>query len=191
MQRLAPQRFEQAVGDETRYFLAHVQRAHPQGFIDLHGRLHRFRGGVFTTDHFHQWQQVNRVERVTDHAAFRMRGALVELAWQQARGAGADQRIGLGRRADFAVQVQFQLQSFRGALLDEIGIAHALFDGRDKAQAILRCTRRQALFLQRAPGIGDAFAQGGFSAGGRVPGHYIQAMGEGAGHPTAADDTAA
>ncbi|MNR20809.1 hypothetical protein D3C85_1376720 [compost metagenome] len=89
------------------------------------------------------------------------------------------------------MQVQFQLQPFRGALLDEIGIAHALFDGRDKAQAILRCTRCQALFLQRTPGIGDAFAQGGFGAGGRVPGHYIQTMGEGAGHPTAADDTAA
>ncbi|MNN24771.1 hypothetical protein D3C81_1382130 [compost metagenome] len=128
---------------------------------------------------------------MTDHAALRVCGTLVELARQQAGGAGADQRIGLGCRADFAVQVQFQLQPFRGALLDEIGIAHALFDGRDKAQAILRCTRRQALFLQCAPGVGDAFAQGCFSAWCRVPGHYVQAMGEGAGHPAAADDTAA
>ncbi|MCY1444166.1 hypothetical protein D9M71_606210 [compost metagenome] len=89
------------------------------------------------------------------------------------------------------MQVQFQLQPFRGALLDEIGIAHALFDGCDKTQAILRCTRRQTLFFQCAPSVGDTLAQGRFGTGGRVPGHYIQAMGEGAGYPTAADDTAA
>ncbi|MNG14669.1 hypothetical protein D3C84_984420 [compost metagenome] len=55
VQRLTPQRFEQAVGDEARHFLAHVQRAHPQGFIDFHRRLHGFGRGIFTADDFDQW----------------------------------------------------------------------------------------------------------------------------------------
>ncbi len=84
VQRLAPQRFEQTVGDESRHFLAYMQRAHAEGFVDVHRRLHGFRGGVLAADHFHQRQQINRVERVPDHAAFRVRRALVELARQQA-----------------------------------------------------------------------------------------------------------
>ncbi|MNL38024.1 hypothetical protein D3C87_1602040 [compost metagenome] len=47
------------------------------------------------------------------------------------------------------------------------------------------------MFFQRAPGIGDAFAQGRLGAGRRVPGHHVEAVGEGAGDPAAADDTAA
>ncbi|MNR20899.1 hypothetical protein D3C85_1377700 [compost metagenome] len=137
MQRFTPQRFEQAVGDKARYFLAHMQRAHPQGLVNFHGGLHGFRGGVFATHHFHQRQQINRVERVTDHAAFRVGRALVEFTRQQAGGAGTDQGIWLGRRADFAVQFQFQVQTFRRAFLNEIRVAHALFNGGDKAQAIL------------------------------------------------------
>ncbi|MNN16644.1 hypothetical protein D3C81_1297920 [compost metagenome] len=191
VQRLTPQRFKQAVSDETRHFLAHVQRAHTQGFVDFHRRLHGFWRGVFTADHFHQGQQVNRVERVTDHAAFRVGRALVELARQQAGRAGADQCIGLGRRADFAVQFQFQIKAFRSTFLDEVSIANAFFDGGDEAQTILRGTGCQALFFQCAPGIGDAFAQRGFGTGRRVPCHYVEAVGEGAGYPTAADDTAA
>jgi len=46
------------------------------------------------------------------------------------------------------------------------------------------------LFLQCRPGIGDAFAQGLLGAGGRVPGDYVQAVGQGAGNPAAADHAA-
>ncbi|MOA44399.1 hypothetical protein D3C78_1666730 [compost metagenome] len=60
----------------------------------------------------------------------------VELTGQQARGAGADQCVGLGRGADLAVQVELEVEALRGAFLDEIGIAYAILDGRDKAQAI-------------------------------------------------------
>lgn len=132
---------------------------------------------MFTAHHFYQRQQVHRVEWVTDHAALRVGGALIELTGQQARGAGADQRIGLGRGTDLTVQLQFQFQAFRGAFLDEVGVLHALLDGRHKPQAVLAGARCQALFFQGAPGIGDTFAQGRFGAWRRVPGHHIQAVG--------------
>ena len=55
----------------------------------------------------------------------------------------------------------------------------------------LRRTRCQTLLDQGRPGIGNALAQGSFGAGRRVPGDDVQAMGEGAGNPAAADDSAA
>ena len=191
VQRLAPQRFEQAVGDKTGDFLAHMQRAHTEGFIHLDRGLDRFRRGVLAAHHFHQRQQIDRVERVADDTAFRVSRTLVELARQQPGGTRADQCIGLGRCADLAVQLQFQLQAFRGAFLDEVGVFHAFFNGGHKAQAVLRCAGCEALFFQGAPGIGDAFAQRRFGTRRGVPGDHIEAMRQGAGHPAAADDTAA
>src|SRR6218665_2880721 len=41
MHPLAPQRFEQPVGDETGHFLAHPQRPHAQAGVDLHRRVER------------------------------------------------------------------------------------------------------------------------------------------------------
>ena len=137
VQGLAPQRFEQTVGDKTRHFLAHVQRTHAQGFIHLDRRVYGLGCRVLAADDFNQWQQVNRVEWMADHAAFGVDGAFVKFAGQQAGSAGADQGIGLGCGADLAVQVQLQVQTLRGAFLDEVSITHTFFDGRDKAQTIL------------------------------------------------------
>ena len=59
------------------------------------------------------------------------------------------------------MQVELQVQALRGAFLDEVGIAHAFFDGGDEAQPALRGAGDQALFLKGAPSVGNAFAQGG------------------------------
>ncbi|MNV92481.1 hypothetical protein D3C71_1870860 [compost metagenome] len=88
------------------------------------------------------------------------------------------------------MQIELEVQAFRRAFLDEIGVAHARFDGADEGQSILRGAGCQALFLQRRPGIGDALAQGLFGAGRRIPGDHVQAMGQGAGDPAAADHAA-
>ncbi|MNZ82876.1 hypothetical protein D3C78_1015860 [compost metagenome] len=89
------------------------------------------------------------------------------------------------------MQVELEIEALRCAFLDEVGVAHAFLDGVDEAQAILRRAGCQPLLLQRGPGIGDARAQGCFGAGRRVPGDDVEAVGQGAGDPAAADDAAA
>jgi len=96
-----------------------------------------------------------------------------------------------GGGADAGVQFQLEFQPLWSAFLDEVDVAHAVFHCGYEAQPRLRCTRRQALLDQGGPGIGDALAQGSFGAGRRVPGDDVQTMGEGAGNPATADDSAA
>jgi len=168
-----------------------MQRAHAEGFIHADCCLDRLWRGVFTAHYLYQRQQVDRVKGVSDYAAFRVGRALIELAGQQPGGARTNQGIRLGRGADLAVQLQLQLQAFGSAFLDEVGVFYAVFDGSDKAQAVLGGAGRQALLFKGAPGVGDAFTQGRLGTGGGVPGHYIQAMGKSTGYPAAADDTAA
>ncbi|MCY1420725.1 hypothetical protein D9M71_363550 [compost metagenome] len=89
------------------------------------------------------------------------------------------------------MQVELEVEALRRTFLDEIGVPHALLNGCDEAQAVLGGAGRQALFLQRRPGVGDAFAQGCLGARGRVPGDDVEAVGQGAGDPAAANDAAA
>jgi hypothetical protein len=77
-----------------------------------------------------------------------------------------------------------------GAFLDEVGVFHARLDGATKRRRSWDAPGPGPV-SPGAPGVGDTFAQRGFGAGRRVPGHHVEAVGEGAGHPAAADDTAA
>ncbi|MNN54356.1 hypothetical protein D3C81_1691690 [compost metagenome] len=83
MQGLAPQRFEQAVGDEAGDLFAHMQRAHAECCVDGFCGFDRFRRSVIAADDLYQRQQVHRVERMAHHAALRVGGRFVELAGQQ------------------------------------------------------------------------------------------------------------
>ncbi len=89
------------------------------------------------------------------------------------------------------MQLEFEIKPLGCTFLDEIGVAYTFFNGADKAQAVLARAFGEAAFFQRGPGLGHAFAQGGFGTGSRVPGHHVQAVGQCAGDPAAANDTAA
>ena len=86
------------------------------------------------------------------------------------------------------MQRQFQVLALGRAFLDEVGVGHAFLHRGDKCQAVLRSAERQALGGERPPGFGGARAQSGFGAGRWVPGNHVQAMGQGAGDPAAAND---
>ena len=128
---------------------------------------------------------------MTDHAALGMRGICVELTGQQARGTGADQHLGARGGADPGVQLALEVEALGRAFLDEIGIAYAVLDAVDEAQALQRGTCRQALFLQRRPGIGQTGTQRSLGPSRRIPGDHVEVMGQGAGDPAGADDAGA
>src|SRR5690606_18254460 len=56
---------------------------------------------------------------------------------------------------------------------------------------ILGCAGCQAFLFKRGPGIGNTLAQGGFSARRGIPGDDVEAVGQRASHPAAANDAAA
>ena len=60
--RLAPDRFEKAIGNMCVYFLAHLQWFH----ADFSEHRMRARGRGIVTDQFDKRQQIDRIERVRD-----------------------------------------------------------------------------------------------------------------------------
>jgi len=128
---------------------------------------------------------------VADQATLGAHGIGIELAGQQARGAGADQHVGARGGADLRVQLALEFQALGRTLLDEVGVGHALLDALDETQPLQRGAGRQPLLLQRGPSVGQARAQRLLGAWGRVPGDHVEAVGQGAGDPAGTDHTGA
>ena len=128
-QRLAPQRLEQAVGDEAVDLVADDDGVHGDRPVGRHRSRHRLRRGALRGAHLHQRQQVDRVEGMADDEAL---GALHlggEPRGQQARGGRGDDRVGWSRLAGLGQQGALELLALRGALLDQVDPGHGLLDG--------------------------------------------------------------
>ena len=70
-QRLAPQRLEQAVGDEAVDLLSHDERLHPDAAVDR-GARSTVSGASPAAAELDERQQVDRVERMADDEPLRM-----------------------------------------------------------------------------------------------------------------------
>ena len=68
-ERLAPERFEQAVGDEAVDLRAHDERLHAERRVERHRALDGFSATLLAGDDLDERQQVDRVERMTDDEA--------------------------------------------------------------------------------------------------------------------------
>ena len=73
VQRLAPQRFLQAVADIAVDLLLEAQHMHADRFEIVAGAVHRFGRGLVARHGFDERQQIDRVERMADDHAFGMR----------------------------------------------------------------------------------------------------------------------
>ncbi|ABA52551.1 hypothetical protein BURPS1710b_A2129 [Burkholderia pseudomallei 1710b] len=191
MQRLAPQRFEQAIGDEARHFLAHAQRPHAERAIDAERRVDGVGRGALAAQHFDERQQIDRIERMPDDAALGTMRARVEIRRQQARRRRRDDRIGLRRATDPLVQFELQRLALGRAFLHEIRVGDARLDRRHEMQACRRRARRQAGALERGPCVLDVRAQLHFRTFGGIPREHVEPVRERARNPAAADDARA
>ena len=108
-QRLAPDRFEEAIGHMCVDFLFQMQGEHAEAAQDL---LRAGYGRLITTGchQFDQRQEVNGVERVRDHDPPGPLCALLQLAGPEARRGGTDNgircAIRFDRRDGFTLQIQ-------------------------------------------------------------------------------------
>ncbi len=66
MQRLAPQRFLQAIADVAVDLLFQPQGEHADPAVEGIGAVHHFGAGFFAGDGFDQRQKIDRVERMAD-----------------------------------------------------------------------------------------------------------------------------
>ena len=79
-QRLAPQRLEQAVGDERVDLAAQHERPHPDRAVDGGGALERLGRGPLAAAHLDERQQVDGVERVADREPLGVRHVRLQAA---------------------------------------------------------------------------------------------------------------
>ena len=154
-QRLSPQGFEQAIGDEAIDFHAHLQRLHAAGGVERGGGvLCRLVGGIAAAD-LDQRQQVNRIERMADDKAFGVRHLRLQAAGQQARSGRGDHHIGPRRRLDFAQHADFQRFDFGQRFLDEIGAGHRIGQAGGNVHRAFRRAQRAIEPAVRGAGIGQ------------------------------------
>ena len=117
-QRLAPDGLEETVGDKGLDFLADLQRVHADGPVDFTGPPDCLVACLFATNHFHQRQQIDRVERMSDKKAFRTVHLRLEVARQDARCRRADQGVRRRGGLDLGIDRLLDIKPFRHRLDD-------------------------------------------------------------------------
>ena len=142
-ERLAPERLEQAVGDEAVDLRREPKRPHADGAVDLRGAVERLRRGALAAAELDEREQVDRVERVPDGEALGPGHVGLELRREEPGGRGRDHDLrprGPARRCE---QLALELDALGRALLDEVGIAGRVLRRRDEGQQALGRERRQ------------------------------------------------
>jgi hypothetical protein len=127
-QRLAPRRFQQAVADEGVDLLVDDDALHPDRGVDLPRALDEVLPRLLARHDLVDRQQVDRVERMRNQEALRMRHVLGHVGRLEARRRRTDQRVGGCGRLDLGQRLELEVEPFRHALLDEVGTRHRLRD---------------------------------------------------------------
>ena len=127
VQGLAPDRLLQAIGDIALDLAAHPQRLHTEAPIEGDGAIDGPGVAGLATQHLHQGQQVDRIEGMADHHPPRHTAVRLNAARQQSRGTGGDDHLWRRRGIDALVQGALQVLALGRGLLDEIRLAHGLF----------------------------------------------------------------
>ena len=191
VQRLAPDRLLQAVGDVARDLAAHLERFLADGGVEGHGPLDRRGVGLVAAQHLDQGQEVDRVEGMADQDAPRPLGGRLNAARQQAGGAGGDHRVRAGRRVDARHEIGLEPFPLGRRFLDEVRALHRRLQAGGEAQPVQAGARRQADPFQRRPGVLDRGAQAGLGLRMGIVGHHIEAARQEIGGPAGADHAGA
>ena len=129
VQRLAPDRFEETIGNEGVDLRVEHQGVHADRPVRGGGPLLRLHGGGLAADHLDEGQQVDGDEGVAHHDAFRPRAVGLEAAREEARGRGSDDRITRRGAARGGEEGALHLLALGHALLDESGARDRFLEG--------------------------------------------------------------
>ena len=140
VQRLAPHRLHQPVGDEAVDLLADMQGPHADALVEGGGALLGLRTGPLAAADLDQRQEVDRVERVPDREPLGMRHLRLQPGRQQARGARRDDHVRPRRPVDPREQRDLQVLALR-----------ARSPGRSRRRATAASTSRVKVRPPRRP----------------------------------------
>jgi hypothetical protein len=191
MEGLAPKRRLQPVGNVPLDLALHVDRPLADGGVEGHCTLDGVGRGALAADHFHQRNQVRRIEGMPQHHAIRMRAARLHAADRQPRGAGGQDRVQRRGGVHAAEQIDLEIQALGAVFLHEVRVAQGVFQRSVKAQPLHRGALRQPEALQRGPVLRHGLAQPRLRARGRVGGIDVQTLREEPGGPAGADHAGA
>ena len=172
---LAPQRGLQAVGDVTSDLAPYMNGALAQRRVEIHGTLDAvWRGGIATT-HFHQRDQVRRIERMTQNHALRRLAAYLHAADRQTRAAAGQQYLRRRGRVHARIEVSLEVGALGAAFLHEVAAVQRTLKFGVEAQAFGRCSIRQPHALHGRPVALHRLVQALLGAGCGIGGRHIQA----------------
>ena len=190
-QRLAPDRFQEAVGNVGGDFLTHFEREKPNGFKKILGPVQHRGLGLVRSHQFDQRQKVDRVERMRDDDLPGPRGAALQFRRHEARGRRADDRVWIADRLHLLVELLLQLQPLRRAFLDPDRTLDGLADRAVKRKLPLGWKGHVVKRGQRAARAPQHRGQRFLGRGRRVEHPHVPAHQQEPRGPTAADDATA
>src|SRR5580692_11912431 len=111
VERLLPQRCLQAVGDVAHDLTTQMDWVLAHRAIEVQRSLDRGQRGLFAAAHLHEWNEVRRVERMTEHDALRVaRACVLELAYHNRRRARGQRRIGWRGLVEAAEEISLDVE---------------------------------------------------------------------------------
>jgi len=134
MQRLAPQRRRQPVGDMSRHLAADVDRLLADCGVEGERPFDRLGTDLLAANDLDQRHQMRGIERVADDAAFRVPAIDLHPAHQQSGRTRRDDDFRIEDAVEPGQQGALQLLAFGSAFLDELGANHGRFRMSVEAQ---------------------------------------------------------
>src|ERR1700723_2964175 len=125
----------QTIGDMPRHLLAHSNRPPANALVEFRGLLDRFFGGLGAANDFDQWNQMGRIERMSDDATLGMRSAAqLNLAHRESGRTRRDDHFRRQQITQLPIELLLEVEALRTILLDEIRTAYRGLDFRRERQ---------------------------------------------------------
>src|ERR1700754_3427868 len=90
--------------------------------VEAHRSLDGFGRCLGAANHFDEWDDVGRIERVADYDPFGVLASRLDDTWRYARRTRGDDRIERCRLIDGREQLHLEVRTLRAVLLDEVGL---------------------------------------------------------------------
>ena len=171
---LAVERGLEAVGDVTGQLLPEVHGLLADRRIELHRPLDGARGRLHAADHFHQRNDVRRIERMSHQAALGVRALRLHDAGRDAGRARRDDRVRRSRIVHVGEQLHLEIRPLGAVFLNEVRRRQRLLHVGREGQLIPGRAGGQADARQHLPRLVDVLAELRLRVRRRVGGDHVE-----------------
>src|ERR1700730_4796712 len=141
----------QSIGNVSHDFLANVDWLPADRGIERHRLLNDFRGGPRSGHHFHERNDMRRIEGMTDDATLRMDAPRLYQAHRNTRRTRGDDRVDGCRSIQLGEQPNLEVRSLRSALLNEVRLRYRRGRIQSEGKVLGRTLMRKPNNLEGLP----------------------------------------